>query len=131
MIEELPAAESKLSLCLSEIDGFESIIARMPTSEECRDSGLCADAPVLVMRRRGGHEQLYRADQVTLTIDSGPPSAAWDLHDAARYVLECICEDLENIICDAARLDASMSGPPRNLIKIADEFRQRRAGRIS
>jgi hypothetical protein len=128
MTRGLTAADDRLPLCLNDIDGFESIIARMPTPEECQNAGLSAETPVLVMRRRGGHDQLYSADQVTLTIDPGPRPAVWDLHDAARYVLGCISEDLGNVLSEVARLDAAMSGPARHLVKIADEFRQRHAG---
>lgn len=131
MTQELTAADGRFSLCLNDIDGFESMIARMPAPEECQDAGLSADVPLLVMRRRGGHEQLYRADLVTLTIDQEPPPAAWDVRDAARYVLGCILEDLSNVLSDVAMLHAAMSGPPRGMVKLADEFRQRRAREIS
>jgi hypothetical protein len=131
MTQELSAADDRFPLCLNDIDGFENIIARMPAPAECRDNGLGADAPVLVMRRSGGQEQLYRADQVTLTIDPGPPAAEADLCGAARYALDCILENLGNVLSDIARLDAAMSGPARNLIKIADELRSRRTGEPS
>lgn len=127
MTEEPTAADGRFPLCLDEIDGFESVIARMPTAEECQREGFPADAPVLVMQRRGGHEQLYRADQVRLTIDPGPPPAASDVHDAARYVLDCIAEDLGNVLFDVATLDAALSRPGRSLVKFADELRQWRA----
>jgi hypothetical protein len=124
MIKELTAAEDRFPLCLNDIDGFESLIARMPTPEECRDNGLPADAPVLVMRRGGG-EQVYPADMVRLT--SPAPSAA---RDAACYVAGQIIEDLDNVRAKIAVLCHAVESPSNEIIRLADEYRQQRAAQI-
>jgi class 3 adenylate cyclase len=118
-----------ICICLSDIEGFESMIARMPTQKERGQLRIAANVPVLVMQRHGGHKQLFRADGVTLTIDSTPPPAAWDVHDAVRYVLDCILEDLASVLSDMEWLNAAMTGPQRNLVKIAAEFQERPRGR--
>jgi hypothetical protein len=127
MIKQLTAAEGRFPLCLNDIDGFESVIARMPTPEESRDNGLGADAPVLVMRRRGGKEQIYAAGMVRLTIDTGPAPAPSAARDAARYVLGQILEDLDNVRAMIAQLCRGVELPSREIIRLADEYRQQRA----
>jgi hypothetical protein len=131
MSEELTAAEGRLPLCLSDIDGFESMIARMPTSEECRDNGLSADAPVLIMRRRGGNKLIYAASTVRLTIDTSPAPAPSAVRDAARYVVEQILEDLDNVRVMIADLCHAAESPSREIVRLADEYRQQRAAQIT
>lgn len=120
-----PADHQTMTMCLSDIEGFESLYARMPTPEERRELNIRPAVPVLVVRRHG-EEQLYRADQTTLTIDPGPPPTTNEVHDATSYLLGCILEEIENILSDVAFFNAAMSRSPRNLVKIAAEFRQRR-----
>lgn len=131
MAEELTAAEGRFPLCLNDIDGFESVIARMPTPEECQDNGLPADAPVLVMRRHGGKEQIYAAGMVRLTIDTSPAPTASAARDAARYVAEQILEDLDNVRAMIADLCRATESPSREIIRLADEYRQQRAAQIT
>lgn len=121
-----PAEPHAITLCLTDIDGFESLNVRMPTPDERRELGIGAAVPVLVIRRRGGKKQLTPADLVTVTIDSGPPPAEREVRDAARYVLGCIVEDLGNVLSDMTQLNAALSGPPSKLAKIAAELQQRR-----
>jgi hypothetical protein len=126
MIIAMQAEPRDIALCLSDIDGFESIIARMPTPEECRDQEFSPDLPVLVMRLRGGRNQVYRADLVALTISSDPPPTPDTVHDAARYILRSICEDLDNALADLSRLDEAVSASPRKVVTMAAEVRRRR-----
>lgn len=125
--EPSQTVDQVMSLCLSDIEGFESVTARMPTPEERRELRIAANVPVLVMQRHG-RKQFYPADLVTLTIDSTPPPAAWDVHDAVRYVLGCIVEDLQSVLSDVERLNDAMTGPQRNLVKLAAEFLARPTG---
>jgi hypothetical protein len=117
-------------ICLSEIDGLESVIARMPTVDECRYYGLSADAPVLIMRRRG-REQLYAADMVRLTVDAGPPPAPDAAREAARYVVGHILEDLDHVRAKLADLADATEAPPQEIIRLADEYRRERAAGFS
>lgn len=126
MIEELIATDDRFPLCLNDIDGFESLIARMPTPEECQDNRLPAHAPVLVMRRRGGKEQIYAAGMVRLTIDTSPAPAPSAARDAARYVAEQILEDLDNVRAMVADLCRAAESPSREIIRLADEYREHR-----
>lgn len=119
--------DGRMAVCLSEIDGFEYVTARMPTPDECRDYKLCGDAPVLVMRRRG-REQLYAADMVKLTVDSGLPPDPDAVRDAARYVFKCVLEDLDNVRATIA--DLASAREAQKIIRLADECRQERTAEL-
>jgi hypothetical protein len=131
MTEELAAAGDRFPLCLNHINGFESMIARMPTPEECQDNGLPTDAPVLVMRRRGGQEQIYAAGMVRLTIDTNPAVAPSAARDAAHYVVEQVLEDLDDVRAMIADLCHATESPPREIIRLADEYRRQRTSQTT
>lgn len=131
MTEELTAAQDRFSLCLNHINGFESMIARMPTSDECQDNGLPTDAPVLIMRRHGGKEQIYAANMVRLTIDTSPAPAPSAARNAARYVVEQILEDLDNVRAMIADLCHAAESPSGEIVRLADEYRQQRTSQTT
>lgn len=127
-VVEIDETFRRLPLCLSDINGFESMIARMPTPEERQRDGIAADAPVLVMRR-GGKEQIYPAALVVLTIDTSPPAAPSPVRDAACYVIGEILEDLDNVRAKITDLYHAAQSPPSEIVRLADECRQQAADR--
>lgn len=122
--------DERFPLCLSEIDGFESLIVRMPTAPECELHRLCVDVPVLIIQCKGGKRLFYRADMFRLTVDTAPPPTASEVDEAIRYIADHILEDLGNVFADLARLSAAADKQPKAIVKLADELRQWRADEL-
>jgi len=119
----------KGALCLNDLDGVEMISARMPTPEECRDNGLAADVPVLVLRFRRG-EQVYPADRIVFMVDQVPPPAPEAVHRDAQYVIHHILEDLQNAGGLLSEFGSLIMDSPRKITEFAGELRQQRADEV-
>lgn len=115
----------RMPLCLSIIDGLHSVIARMPTQQERQYHKLPSDVPVVVLRFRGGREQVVSAGLVMLTIDSGPAPSESATATAAKYVASHILENLGNLSADLTALGDAM-GSPGKIVRLAAEIAEER-----
>ena len=120
-----PGTDGRTALCLSDIDGLDSVIARMPTLDECRDYQLPGDVPVLIFRRRDGSESIGRADQIRLTVAPQTQPNTNEATVAAMSVLGRILEDLDNVRGDMLALRGAADSP-RKVVQLAAELRQSR-----
>lgn len=122
-------ASRTVILCLSDIEDFESLTARMPTADECTAiPGLSAEVPVLVMRR-AGRDQLYPAELITVTLDTTPAPDPDGMRETVRAVLHHVAEDISNSAEDLTWLARSLkgSGARRDPGDVLAELRKRRA----
>lgn len=116
----------RMPLCLSDIDDFEALTARMPTEVERREQGITDEGvPVLVMRR-AGREQVYRADLITVTVDTSPVPDPGEVIDATRRMLEYAVEALGNVQYDLGELAEIITTSPGRAPKLAAEWQRRR-----
>jgi hypothetical protein len=112
------------TICLTDIDYFEKITARMPTDTEL-EKGWPANVPVLVMHKGGlAGDMAYRADLTEFTIDTTPAPDPEGTREDIRSVLYHVMEDLWNSLDDLGLLARATGRTSRDIARLARERRQ-------
>jgi hypothetical protein len=120
----MPEKEDIATVCLTDLDHFESLTARMPTEDECA-RGYPAGVPVIVVRKgaRAG-EMAYRSDLTEFTIDTTPAPDPEGTREAIRSVLHHVMEDMGNNLDTLFRLASATGRTNRDVLRVAAEREQ-------
>lgn len=112
------------TICLTDLDYFDHLTARMPTEAECA-RGYPADVPVIVVHKGGlAGELAYRADLTEITIDNTPAPDPEGTREAIRSVIHHVMEDMWNSLDDLGLLARATGRTNRDVLRLATERRQ-------